>query len=213
MSRVPRGTLNRERIVAAALEVIDREGVEGLSMPKLARQLGVGVMSLYSHVANKDDLLDAAAQQVLASLPEPSGRGWRERIRSHFGSLRAALLAHPGLGHVLANKNVATPIVLDLLERNLTELTRAGLEDEDAVRLYYALLAYTLGFVAWELPRAHAADPAEYARRWRLAIATTSPDTHPTLHRLEESLASVATDDQYHDGIDRLLSSARPRRS
>lgn len=47
----------------------------------------------------------------------------------------------------------------------------------DAVRLYYALLAYTLGFVAWELPRAHAADPAEYARRWRRSIATTSPAT------------------------------------
>lgn len=209
MSRVPRGTLNRGRIVQAALDVIDSQGVEGLSMPKLAKRLGVGVMSLYSHVASKDDLLDAAAQQVLASLPEPTGRNWRERIRSHFGALRAALLAHPGLGHVLASKNVATPVVLDLLERNLAELTGAGLEGEEAARLYYALLTYTLGFVAWELPRAHAVDPAEYARHWRSAIATTSPETHPNLHRLQDSLANVATDDQYHDGIDRLLRSAR----
>lgn len=208
MSRVPRGTLNRARIVEAALAVIDTHGVEGLSMPTLAKQLGVGVMSLYSHVSSKDDLLDAAVQQVLASLPEPTGQHWQERIRSHFSALRASLLAHPGLGHVLASKNVATPVVLDLLERNLAELTDAGLNDEEAVRLYYALLAYTLGFVAWELPRAHAVDPREYARRWRSAIAATAPETHPTLRRLQEALTTVATDDQFQDGISRLLHSA-----
>lgn len=63
--------------------------------------------------------------------------------------------------------------------------------------------------MAWELPRAHAVDAAEYARRWRSAIAATSPETNPHLHRLQDSLATVATDDQYHDGIDRLLRSAR----
>lgn len=209
MSRVPRGTLNRERIIAAALAVIDEHGVDGLSMPRLAKRLGVGVMSLYSHVSNRDDLLDAAVQQVLASLPEPTGQHWQERIRSHFGDLRTALLAHPGLGHVLASKNVATPVVLDLLERNLAELTAAGFDGEEAARLYYALLTYTLGFVAWELPRTHAVDAAEYARRWRSAIATTSPTTHPNLHRLQNSLATAASADQYDDGIDRLLHSAR----
>ena len=207
MGRVPRGTLNRERIVDAALEIVDEAGTDALSMPKLARRLGVGVMSLYTHIANKDDLLDAIVHRLLVSLPPPTGDGWEERIRSHFAALRDAFLAHPGLGTVFTTKNVATGAVLDLLETNLTDLTDAGIPDDEAVRLYYAMLTYTLGFVAWEIPRTHALPPDEYTRRWQVAIDTTSAATHPTLHRLAQSLASVASPSQYDDGLRRLTSS------
>ena len=215
MSRVPRGTLSRERIVDAALELIDESGTEALSMPKLARHLGVGVMSLYTHVDNKDDLLDTVVQRVLVSLPPPTGDGWDERIRSHFGALRDAFLAHPGLGTVFTTKNVAIDAVLDLLEANLAELTGAGIPDDEAVHLYYAMLTYTLGFVAWEIPRAQALPPDEYARRWRATIDTTTTATHPTLHRLVDTLVSVASPSQYDDGLRRLTSSidAAPDRS
>ena len=207
MGRVPRGTLNRERIVDAALDLIDEAGTEALSMPKLARHLGVGVMSLYTHVKNKDDLLDAIVQRVLVSLPPPTGDGWQERIRSHFATLRDAFLAHPGLGIVFMTKNVATGAVLDLLETNLAELTDAGVPDDEAVHLYYAMLTYTLGFVAWEIPRTQALPSDEYPRRWQAAIDTTGTSTHPTLHRLAETLVSVASPSQYDDGLRRLTNS------
>ena len=66
--RAPRGTLTRERVVDAAMALIDSGGVDALSMPKLARQLGVGAMSLYGHIESKDDLLDAVVQRVLAQV-------------------------------------------------------------------------------------------------------------------------------------------------
>lgn len=116
-------------------------------------------------------------------------------------------LAHPGLGTVFATKNVAAGVVLDLLETNLTELTNAGLPDEEAVQLYYAMLTYTLGFVVWEIPRTRALPPDEYARRWKVAIDTTSSASHPTLHRLAEALTSVASPSQYDDGLRRLTAS------
>jgi AcrR family transcriptional regulator len=207
MGRVPRGTLNRDRIVEAALDLIDGAGTDALSMPRLARHLGVGVMSLYTHIDNKDDLLDAVVERVLVSLPPPTGDGWDERVRSHFAALREAFLAHPGLGTVFTTKNVATRAVLDLLEANLSELTVAGIPDDEAVQLYYTMLTYTLGFVAWELPRTHALPPDEYAGRWQTAIDTTSTATHPTLHRLAATLRSVASPSQYDDGLRRLTRS------
>jgi TetR/AcrR family transcriptional regulator, tetracycline repressor protein len=216
MGRVPRGTLNRDRIVEAALDLIDDVGTDALSMPRLARHLGVGVMSLYTHIDNKDDLLDAVVERVLVSLPPPAGDAWEERVRSHFVALREAFLAHPGLGTVFTTKNVATRAVLDLLEANLSELTAAGIPDDEAVQLYYAMLTYTLGFVAWELPRTHALPPDEYADRWQTAIDTTTTVTHPTLHRLAATLRSVASPAQYDDGLGRLTRSivlAADRRS
>ncbi|MGH9264417.1 MAG: TetR/AcrR family transcriptional regulator [Acidimicrobiales bacterium] len=209
-SRVRRGTLSHARVVDAALVLIDAEGVDALSMPKLARHLGVGVMSLYTHVKSKDALLDAVVERVLSELPEPRGDDWRARLRSHFGDLRAALVAHPGLGMVLASKNVAVPAVFDVLERALGDLTAAGLPDQESAHLYYDLLVYTIGFVAWELPRTHAIPQAEYASRWRSAIASLDEARYPTLHQLADALTTVATDQQFHDGIDRIILSAAP---
>src|SRR5918994_6086732 len=65
-SRVPRNTLSRDRVVDAALALLDAEGLDALTMPSLAKYLGVGTMSLYRHVADKDDLINAVAEQVLS---------------------------------------------------------------------------------------------------------------------------------------------------
>lgn len=207
-ARAPRGTLTRERIVDATLHLIDGGGVEAVSMPKLARRLGVGVMSLYTHVDSRDDLLDAVAQRVLGSLPAPRGEDWRERLTCHFGDLRAALTRHPGLGNVLSEKNVAVAAVFVLLEQRLSDLTASGVEDEEAVRLYYDLLAYTLGFVAWELPRARTLTRREYSRRWRSAVEVLDAGEYPTVRRLVGVLTTVASDQQFEDGLRRIIGSS-----
>lgn len=206
-NRAPKGALTRERIVDATLRLIDGEGLEAVSMPKLAKQLGVGVMSLYTHVDSKDDLLDAVAHHVLASLPAPSGDNWQARLACHFRDLRAALVRHPGLGTVLATKNVAVPAVFNLLEQRLSDLTASGVGDEEAAHLYYDLLVYSLGFVAWELPRARAMPRREYARRWRHAVDQLDEADHPTLYRLIDALTTVASDAQFEGGLRRIIGS------
>jgi len=200
--RAPRGTLNRERIVDTAVAIADEEGIAGLSMPKLARRLGVGAMSLYTHVASKDELVDAVAQRLLAQVvtldaARPSGIAG---VRDHFRALRKCLVAHPGLGEVFATRGVTVPAVFDLLERNLAHLVGLGLDDESAVRLYYALLTYTLGFATWQLPRA-ALDDAAYRDRWHAILATLSTEAFPTVHELQTPLATVASDAQFEFGL------------
>jgi AcrR family transcriptional regulator len=206
-TRAARGTLTRQRIVDAAVELMDGEGIDAISMPKLARHLGVGVMSLYTHVASKDDLLDAVAEQVLASLPAPSGEDWQTRLARHFSDMRAALVQHPGLGTVLATKNVAVHAVFDLLEQRLADLTASDVSDEAAVHLYYDLLVYTLGFVAWEMPRTRAMTQREYAKRWRSAVDQLDHADHPTIHRLTDALTTVASDQQFEGGVRRIIGS------
>jgi AcrR family transcriptional regulator len=200
--RVPRGTLTRARIVEAGVALADEEGLSGLSMPKLARHLGVGVMSLYSHVASKDDLLDDVAQKLLEQLKRPSASGI-SAVREHFRALRRLLVAHPGLAEVLATRGVAVPAVFDLLEQNLTCLLDAGIDGNEAVGLYYALLTYTLGFATWQLPRAAAGDRG-YRRRWRELVADLPVDQYPSLHALRDRLAAVASDAQFEFGLERL---------
>ena len=207
-TRAPRGTLTRDRIVAAALDLVDAEGVEGLSMPKLAKRLGVGVMSLYSHIASKDDLLDAVTERVLASLPAATGEDWRARLAAHFHELRAALVRHPGIGTVLATKNVAAPAVFVVLEGALADLTASGLDDKLSAHLYYDLLIYTLGFVAWELPRTRALSAEEYSARWRAGVGLLDEEQFPTLHRLVDALTTVASDAQFERGIQRIIGPA-----
>ena len=194
--------------MSAALEIVDADGVEALSMPKLAEHLGVGVMSLYTHVDSKDDLLDAITHEVLLGLPVPVGDDWQTRLASHFHDLRAALVRHPGLGMVLATKNVAVPAVFALLEQRLSDLTSSGVGDAESAHLYYDLLAYTLGFVAWELPRTRAMSPDEYVRRWRDAVDELDEEEHPTVHRLVDALTTVASDEQFERGVRRMIEGA-----
>jgi AcrR family transcriptional regulator len=209
--------LSRERVVETAVEIADAEGLAGLSMPKLARRLGVGVMSLYTHVRSKDDLVDAVCQRLLEQLPPTdSTLPWDRALVAHFEAWRAQLVAHPGLGDALATRGVTVPAVFDILEANLGILREAGLAPELAARTYYTLLAYTLGFAAWELPRAHLGEGG-YAARWDEVLDGLPPDRFPTLHELGAALGTVAGDEQFRFGLERLLagvaSKVRDRRS
>src|SRR5262245_12846195 len=126
-ARRPWGSLTREAVVEGALELVDSHGLEDLSMPRLARHLGTGVMTLYGHVANKADLLDALAERVLADLEAVEGRPdeWEEDLADHMRRLRQVVLRHPALGAVLAAHGLTTPSVFRNLEAALRLLRSA----------------------------------------------------------------------------------------
>src|SRR4029078_13680149 len=95
MATTRRKPLSRERILAAALEVVDEQGIEALSMRKLGQSLGYEAMSLYNHVANKDDLLDGILDLLLAELEPPAPDGGLPAIRASALSAHEALKRHP----------------------------------------------------------------------------------------------------------------------
>src|SRR5829696_3952930 len=131
--RVPRNTLSRDRIVEAALALFDSQGSEAVTMPSLARLLGVGTMSLYRHVEDKNDLVNAVAERVLGDVKVPDGKpnDWKGRVVGYLRALREAAIAHPALARILAEHGLTVGPVFEQLELAHGILRRAGFSDRD----------------------------------------------------------------------------------
>lgn len=170
-----REALSRERVLRAALVVADREGIEAVSMRKVAEQLGVEAMSLYNHVANKAAMLDGLIEGVLAELPAPAPDApWQETLRERAHALRAALRRHPKLLPLFATRPAVTPGSIAHIEAALASLVRGGFSDARAIAVFNVLLAYVLGHTLATygpaavdeatLPRYDQLDPERFAR-------------------------------------------------
>ena len=210
--RVPRNTLSRARVLDAALSLVDEEGLAAVTMPRLADRLGVGTMSLYRHVADKEDLINGMAEQVMRAIDVPGGdpQDWEGRVVGYLRAFRDEALTHPALARILAERGLTVAPVFDRLEELHGILRAAGFSDRDAVRSYYSLLTYVLGFVIWELPRVQLQPAAEYEAAWNRSIDGLDPDAYPTLHALRAELATAASADQFEYGLNHLVQSLHP---
>ncbi|MBC6463473.1 TetR/AcrR family transcriptional regulator [Actinomadura sp. HBU206391] len=148
MARPRRPLLSRDRIVAAALALIDAEGLDAVSTRRLATELGVSGPSLYNHFATKDDLLDAVVDTVLGEVDTemfraggPGDRDWRTALRDWARSYRAALAAHPNLVPALAQGPGRRPNALRLADAVFGGLIDAGWPRAQATRIG-ALMRY-----------------------------------------------------------------------
>jgi TetR/AcrR family tetracycline transcriptional repressor len=144
--------LSRPTVLEAALAIADADGVDALSMRRLAAELGVTPMALYNHVANRDDLLDGVADLVARGIARPSGRwGWRRRLLTVLGEVRAACLRHPSAGPLLQGAQAPTPALLRPAEAGLEALEDAGLRPAAARAGWAALVSLTFGHAAYQL--------------------------------------------------------------
>jgi len=162
---VPRAALTRERILQAGIRLADMGGSGSITMRKLGRALGVEAMSLYNHVANKDDLLDGMIDLVFGEIDlSPAGADWEERMRASAVSAHDAFLRHPwACGLIL---DPGTPRVIPAraryMESILGRLRDAGFSAELTYHGYHALDSHILGFTLWEIGHAlPPGDPAE----------------------------------------------------
>lgn len=210
--RVPRNTLSRDRIVDAALALLDAEGLDAVTMQALAKRLGVGTMSLYRHVNDKDDLVNAVAERVLRGVAVPDGApgDWEGRVVGYLGALRRAAIEHPALSRILAERGLTVRSVFDQLEAVHAILRNAGFSELGAVRTFYSLLTYVFGFVVWELPRVHQQPPAAYTAAWNDALDHVDAAVYPNLFALRNELATTASSDQFDYGLEHLVRSLRP---
>lgn len=147
-----RPALNRDRVVAAGVELADHEGIDSLSMRKLAQSLGVEAMSLYHHVANKDELLDGMVDQVFSEVCLPAAAGpWPDEIRARCDSLRAVLLRHPwAVGLLNSRRSPGTP-TLEHHDAVIGCLLAGGFTIREAAHAFATLDAFVYGFVVQEL--------------------------------------------------------------
>jgi AcrR family transcriptional regulator len=149
--RVP---LTRERVVRAAVALADEGGIEALSMRKLAKDLGVEAMSLYNHVNNKDDLVDAMVDLVVREIELPADPDWEKAIRQCAISAYDTFLRHPwACSLVMAPRDLRLEENprLRYIEWLLGRLDKAGFSPELTYRGYHALDSHILGFTMWQL--------------------------------------------------------------
>lgn len=148
-------TLTRDTVLRAAIGLADASGIEALSMRALGRQLGVEAMSLYNHVANKDDLLDGMVDMVIdeIGLPAPDAE-WRDAMWARASSARAAFLRHPWADRLIDSRVSSGPGRLRYFEAVIGVLRRAGFTVELAARAFSLIDSYIYGFGRQSLNRA-----------------------------------------------------------
>lgn len=147
--------LTRQRVLRAALDLLDREGVDALTMRNLAREVGASPMSLYGHVADRQDVLDGVYELMLQEipLPVPEEVAWQEAIRASFRSYRQALLNHPHATAAVVRRPASgrSGVFVALMDASLGILRQAGLEIESALHAQRTLTGMTIGLVIAEI--------------------------------------------------------------
>ena len=179
MATTRRKPLNRERILDTALSLVDEEGIEALSMRKLGQALGYEAMSLYNHVANKDDLLDGILDLVLAEMELPDPAGGLKSIRSSSISAHEALVRHPWAAGLLMSPARIRPARLEFMDSLLAALRESGFSAETTYTAYHVLDAHIIGFSLWASTHGSVPD-IEDVRGFldRIVPAATYPHLH-----------------------------------
>jgi AcrR family transcriptional regulator len=148
----PRIPLSRERVLRAAIVLADEGGIESLSMRKLGQQLGVEAMSLYHHVANKDDLLDGIVDAVTSEIEVPSDEtDWKEAIRRTAISSHDLFLRHRWACSLMMRRARVSPDRMRWMEAVLRTFREAGFSAEMTHHAYHALDSHITGFTLWQV--------------------------------------------------------------
>jgi AcrR family transcriptional regulator len=203
-----RAALSRRRVLDAAVALADRGGVGSLSMRKLAQELGVEAMSLYHHVASKDDLLDGIVDVVFAEIELPSGDAdWKAAMRRRAISARQALRRHPWANALMESRMTPGPANVRHHDAVLGILRNAGFSVELAAHAYSLLDAYIYGFALQEasLPFHTPEETAEVAET---IMAEFPADQYPHLAEIaREHVLRPGYDygNEYAFGLDLIL--------
>ena len=146
-----RAPVTRDRVLRAAIRLADKGGLEALSMRKLGQLLRVEAMSLYKHVANKDDLLDGVVDEVFGEIDRPAeGTDWRRAMRERAISAREVLLRHPWAIGLMDSRRNAGPATIRHHDAVIGSLRRGGFSVEMAAHAFSLLDSYIYGFVLQE---------------------------------------------------------------
>ena len=179
-----RAPLSRERALNAALALADAEGLGSVTMRKVAQALGVEAMSLYHHVANKDDILDGMVDMVFGEIELPSdATDWKTAMRQRGSSVRAALTRHPWAITIMESRTSPGPATLQHLDAMIGRCRRAGFSVEMAAHAISLLDSYIYGFVMQEVNLPFD-DESELGELVEQIMPDLSIATHPYLLEL-----------------------------
>ena len=204
----PRIPLSRERVLHAAVAFADENGIGSLSMRKLGETLGVEAMSLYNHVANKDELLDGMVDLVFSEIGLPSGGAdWRTAMRQRAVSARRTLSRHPWAIGLMESRTTPGPATLRHHDAVIGSLRESGFTIAMAAHAYAVLDSYVYGFALQEASMPfHTAEETEEVVQ--MILKQMPRDEYPYLTELAvEHVLQPGYDygDEYEFGLDLIL--------
>jgi AcrR family transcriptional regulator len=216
MTTKAREKLNRDRIVDAALGIMDREGLDAVTMRRVAREVGVEAMSLYHHVADKDDLLDGVCARVMTDfrIPERDDRPWAERARHGAREWRRVLKSHPNVIALFAERSKPMTEVDSLrpMEYALSLIMESGADEHDAVQVFNVMGGFIMGFVMMETGQMFTAGALDAQRPDPGVVAPTFPTAQlPCIAAALPHLATCDPDEQFEFGLDLLFGGLQSR--
>jgi AcrR family transcriptional regulator len=208
--------LSRRRVVGEAIRLADREGVEGLSMRRLAGDLGAGAMSLYHYVTSKEELLDAMIDMVFAEIEFPlEETDWQSAMRRRAVSARQVLARHPWAIGLMESRTSPGPANLHHREAVTACLRSAGFSIVMATHANWLLDSYVYGFALQEatLPFDTADELADVTED--VFLPQLPADEFPYLHESAVALVAAGYDpaEEFIFGLDLVLNALEPLRA
>jgi len=200
--RAERKPLTRDAIVDAALVLLERDGLQGVSMRKLAQELGAGAASLYWHVGDKEELLALMLDRIVgeAEVIEPDPEHWQEQVKESLRATRRLMLKRRDAAQLSLGRIPAGPNSLPVMERSLAVLHAAGLPPR--VISYAAdMFALFVGGFAFEESMDHEGDPKAFGEY----LASLPPEQFPTLTALAGDLIEGGADERFEFSIELLV--------
>jgi AcrR family transcriptional regulator len=211
-----RGNLDRRRVLGAAVEFIDRHGIDALTMRRLGAHLGVEGMALYRYVTSREQLLDGVVETVVDELygdPDvhmQASNGWQDYLQRLAHGVRRIALAHPAVFPLVATRPPAAPWIrpplrsLRWVESFLTAMTDHGFSDDEAVGAYRAYTSFLLGHLLLEIsqrgvPISSRDEPNPVSE------AETDLSEYPSVVRLESLLREDESAAEFEEALENLL--------
>lgn len=208
-AKVGRTALSRELILRSTLAIVDNDGLEGLTIRKLASALGVTPMAIYRHYKNKTEIEDELVDLVVGDydVTNHETEDWREWLAKSYLLMRKALCEHPGIIPLLNGAIYHAGHALAVMEKMLDVLCQAGLPAERAARLFHAAMAYTIGAVVL---MGHGSadtdgDDEEQLRQRKARYEVLSRNQYPKVVELAAQIASSSEDAQFLAGLRQII--------
>ncbi|WP_043235919.1 TetR/AcrR family transcriptional regulator [Streptomyces violaceusniger] len=204
--------LTAERIIEVATRICDEEDIEVLTIRRLASDLGVGAMTLYSYFRGKEEILDGIADHVMGNfrLPTAEETSPEAVVRALALAFLDMMREHPSIVRLFSTRVSTGPQSMrGAFEAVIGRLREAGFADRDAVRVYGLIVQYSLGFASYQAPRpwgkADHPEAEELRRRRRHFYGALPREDFPNMVELAEDMTTLPSDEQFLFGLDCLI--------
>jgi AcrR family transcriptional regulator len=204
-----RTKLTRELIADAATELVDREGIDALSMRRLASELGIGTMTIYGYFSGKEELLNYGIERTARGYELTPGEGeWRPRLRNLIETMYRSVLEHPSTVQIRSRRPILNPGAMRAGEAGMAILLEAGLDIDEAASVWRLLFTYLFGYATFS-----SAEPSpEQRREWTRQLESLPEDEYPIISNAAPALATwMAGREPFEAGLDLILDGVEAR--